>query len=189
MTTNPGTFLEVVNATSMIRGDADRNAMERALPWITSELDEYQIALVPFQTDLSTECQTQLDGRLLLLPFTWKELVQRVRTEVDCANPQAGTRVRFGDAILDLRSMEAWRSDRHVTLTAMEFKVLSFFVLNPNRVISRDEFLNRVWGYHRYPCTRTVDNHVLRLRQKFEPDMANPVHFRTVHSVGYKFTP
>jgi DNA-binding response OmpR family regulator len=71
----------------------------------------------------------------------------------------------------------------------MEFKVLQFFVSNPNRVISRDDLLNEVWGYANYPCTRTVDNHVLKLRQKLEEEAAQPIHFRTVHRVGYKFTP
>ena len=85
--------------------------------------------------------------------------------------------------------MEVWRSDRPVSLTAMEFKVLKFFVSNPNRVISRDDMLNRVWGYENYPCTRTVDNQILKLRQKLEVDAERPVHFRTVHGVGYKFIP
>jgi DNA-binding response OmpR family regulator len=85
--------------------------------------------------------------------------------------------------------MEVMREHMTITLTSMEFKVLRFFVLNPNRVISRDELLNQVWGYDNYPCTRTVDNHLLRLRQKLESDPANPVHFKTVHSVGYKFIP
>jgi hypothetical protein len=62
-------------------------------------------------------------------------------------------------------------------------------VSNPKRVISRDELLNEVWGYENYPCTRTVDNHVLKLRQKLELDPAEPVHFRTVHRMGYKFVP
>jgi DNA-binding response OmpR family regulator len=56
-------------------------------------------------------------------------------------------------------------------------------------VISRDELLNEVWGYQNYPSTRTVDNHILKLRQKLEKDPANPEHFRTVHSAGYKFVP
>jgi DNA-binding response OmpR family regulator len=60
---------------------------------------------------------------------------------------------------------------------------------NSERVITRDELLNVVWGYQNYPSTRTVDNHILKLRQKLEPDPANPVHFRTVHGVGYKFVP
>jgi DNA-binding response OmpR family regulator len=71
----------------------------------------------------------------------------------------------------------------------MEFKVLRFFISNPNRVLSRNELLNEAWGYENYPSTRTVDNHILKLRQKLERDPARPVHFRTVHSVGYKFVP
>jgi len=66
----------------------------------------------------------------------------------------------------------------------MEFKVLKFFVSNPRRVISRDELLNEVWGYENYPCTRTVDNHVLKLRQKLELEPVHPVHFRTVRGMG-----
>jgi DNA-binding response OmpR family regulator len=85
--------------------------------------------------------------------------------------------------------MEVCRSDRPVGLTAMEFKVLKFFVLNPNRVISRDDMLDQVWGYENYPCTRTVDNQVLKLRQKLETEASHPVHFRTGHGVGYKFIP
>ena len=56
-------------------------------------------------------------------------------------------------------------------------------------MLSREELLNHVWGYRNYPSTRTVDNHILRLRQKLEKDPANPLHFRTVHSAGYKFVP
>jgi DNA-binding response OmpR family regulator len=60
---------------------------------------------------------------------------------------------------------------------------------NPERVISRDELLNEVWGYQNYPCTRTVDNHILRLRQKLESDRSRPSHLFTVHGMGYKFVP
>jgi DNA-binding response OmpR family regulator len=83
--------------------------------------------------------------------------------------------------------MEVSRSDRPVVLTALEFKVLRFFLTSPGRVISRDELLNQVWGFENYPCTRTVDNCVLRLRKKLEMDPAHPVHFQTVHGVGYRF--
>ena len=75
------------------------------------------------------------------------------------------------------------------TATAQEFKVLKFMIQNSERVLSREELLNHVWGYRNYPSTRTVDNHILKLRQKLERDPANPVHFRTVHSAGYKFVP
>ena len=83
--------------------------------------------------------------------------------------------------------MEARRDDVLVALTPQEFKTLKFLVQNEERVITRNELLNEVWGYQNYPSTRTVDNHILRLRQKLEKDPANPVHFRTVHGMGYKF--
>jgi DNA-binding response OmpR family regulator len=83
--------------------------------------------------------------------------------------------------------MEVSRSKENVALTTMEFKLLRFLVQNAGRVMSRDQLLNEVWGYDNYPCTRTVDNHILKLRQKLELDPAHPVHFHTVHGVGYKF--
>ena len=78
---------------------------------------------------------------------------------------------------------------RPVDKRLQEFKTLKFLTQNAERVISRDELLNEVWGYQNYPSTRTVDNHILKLRQKLEKDPANPVHFRTVHGMGYKFVP
>jgi DNA-binding response OmpR family regulator len=97
--------------------------------------------------------------------------------------------VVFGDVVVDLSSHEVRHRGQPVLLTALEFKTLKYFMQNARRVISRDELLNEVWGYENYPCTRTVDNHILRLRQKLERDPSNPVHFRTVHGVGYKFLP
>ena len=85
--------------------------------------------------------------------------------------------------------MQVLREGPGITLTPQEFKIVKFMTQNPNRVISREELLNDVWGYQNYPTTRTVDNHILKLRQKLETDPANPVHFRTVHGVGYKFVP
>jgi DNA-binding response OmpR family regulator len=83
--------------------------------------------------------------------------------------------------------MEATRAGKPLSLTAREFKLLKFFASSPGRVLSRDELLNEVWGYQNYPSTRTVDNHVLRLRQRLEPDPANPCFFLTIHGAGYKF--
>jgi DNA-binding winged helix-turn-helix (wHTH) protein len=95
----------------------------------------------------------------------------------------------FGDVKVSFSSMEASRKGKPVTLTALEFKILKYLVQNARRVISRDELLNQVWGYENYPCTRTVDNLILRLRQKLEREPARPVHIRTVHGAGYKFLP
>jgi DNA-binding response OmpR family regulator len=83
--------------------------------------------------------------------------------------------------------MEVLRDGEVVMLTAQEFKTLQFLVQNPDRVITRDELLKEVWGYQNPPSTRTVDNHILKLRQKLERDFAQPVHLRTVHGMGYKF--
>jgi DNA-binding response OmpR family regulator len=95
----------------------------------------------------------------------------------------------FGDVRVDFTSMEATRRNEPVTMTAQEFKLLKFFAASAGRVLSRDELLNEVWGYHNYPSTRTVDNHILRLRQKLEADPSNPCHFLTMHGAGYKFVP
>ena len=93
----------------------------------------------------------------------------------------------FGDVQIDFTSMEAKRAGKPVTMTAQEFKLLKFFARTPQRVISCEELLAEVWGYQDYPSTRTVDNHILRLRQKLEPDPANPRFFLTTHGAGYKF--
>jgi DNA-binding response OmpR family regulator len=124
------------------------------------------------------------------MPLTWKEFISQVTKQpVEWERFEINTSATFGHVRIDFLSMEVHRSDRLVTMTAMEFKVLKFFVSNPKRVISRDELLNEVWGYDNYPCTRTVDNHVLKLRQKLEADAPNPVYFQTVRGVGYKFVP
>jgi len=161
---------------------------------IQIEPDNHQIALVVFQNRHDraggVPPRSGSVGRLLLLPLTWRELVTRVRSELGHSDSLEDKNiVRFGQVSIDLLSVEVSRSDRPVSLSAMEFKVLKFFVSNPRRVISRDELLNEVWGYYNYPCTRTVDNHVLKLRQKLELEPVHPVHFRTVRGMGSKFIP
>ena len=123
-------------------------------------------------------------------PFSPRELLARVRTAM-----RRSTRIpltetfTFGNVKVDFTKMELWRDGNLVPLTSQEFKVLKFMIQNAERVLSREELLNLVWGYRNYPSTRTVDNHILRLRQKVEKDPANPLHLRTVHSSGYKFVP
>ena len=85
--------------------------------------------------------------------------------------------------------MTARRGGVAVTLTSHEFKLLRFFTENSERVLSRELLLNEVWGYNSYPTTRTVDNQILKLRQKLEPDPANPQHLLTMYGAGYKFIP
>jgi len=121
-------------------------------------------------------------------PFSPRELLARVRAALRRTVRQPSTDLAVFDGIsVDFVKMEVTRDGEPVTLTAQEFKTLKFLVQNADRVISRDELLNEVWGYQNYPSTRTVDNHILKLRQKLERDPANPTHFRTIHGMGYKF--
>ena len=123
-------------------------------------------------------------------PFSPRELLARGRAAIRrSSRVGADDLFSFGDVSLDFRKMEATRGGRPVTLTALEFKILRFFAQNRECVVSRDELLNKVWGYDSYPSSRTVDGHMLNLRQKLEADPASPVHFRTIHGVGYKFIP
>jgi len=141
---------------------------------------------------------TDISDKVLLLelgaddyvtkPFSPRELLARVRAALRrTTRKDSGDLVAFDGISVDFTKMEVTRNGEPIVLTAQEFKTLKFLVQNAERVISRDELLNEVWGYQNYPSTRTVDNHILKLRQKLERDPGNPTHFRTVHGMGYKF--
>jgi DNA-binding winged helix-turn-helix (wHTH) protein len=163
------------------------------------ESNDYQVALVPRREwdciRRSEYRQPEMGGSrvppTVLLAFSWKELVARICEFAGDTKTSAQSRVaQFSDVYVDFSKMEVSRSSGEViTLGSQEFKTLKCFLSNPGRVFSRGELLNEAWGYTNYPSTRTVDNHVLKLRQKLERDPAHPVHFRTVHRVGYKFLP
>lgn len=126
----------------------------------------------------------------LTKPFVHRELSARLRalmrrvTSASREYPYV-----FDDVTVDFSTMDVTRRGEKVLLTAQEFKTLEFMIKNKLRVISRDQFLDEVWGYQSYPTTRTVDNHILKLRQKLESDPSNPSHFLTIHGMGYKFVP
>ena len=123
-------------------------------------------------------------------PFSPKELIARVRAVLRRARRSpAVEQLYFGDVSVDFGKMEVVRAGRSVSLTPQEFKLLKYFAQYPQRVVSRDQLLSDVWGYNSYPSTRTVDSHILTLRQKLEQDPTSPVHFVTVHNAGYKFVP
>jgi DNA-binding response OmpR family regulator len=123
-------------------------------------------------------------------PFSPKELLARVRAVLRRARRSpAVEHLYFDDVSVDFAKMEVVRGTRMVPLTPQEFKLLKYFAQHPQRVLSRDQLLSDVWGYNSYPSTRTVDSHMLTLRQKLEREPANPVHFVTVHHAGYKFVP
>jgi DNA-binding response OmpR family regulator len=126
-------------------------------------------------------------------PFSTKELVARVRAVLRRAKgPLAGTlpgepRVHHdGDLAVDIAARQARLAGEVVALTAREFELLAFLVRHPRRAFRREEILDHVWGY-RYGDTSTVTVHVRRLREKIEPDPANPVRIATVWGVGYRW--
>lgn len=122
------------------------------------------------------------------VPFSPMELVARVRALIRRkSGASARTFYSFGEFMVNFLSLEVLRNGHRVELTNKEFHVLKYMIKNANRAISRGELLNEVWGFYSYPCTRTVDNHILKLRQKLEPDPANPAQFLTVHGIGYRF--
>ena len=126
------------------------------------------------------------------IPFSPRELVARLRALLRRASrfgPEDADVYVFADVMVDFSRTEITRAGEKVVVTPKEFKTLEFLTKNAERVISRDELLDKVWGYESYPCTRTVDNHMLRLRQKLEIDPSRPSHLLTVHGVGYKFVP
>ncbi len=156
-------------------------------------------AVAPTVPIIVLSATTDVSDKVLLLelgaddyvtkPFSPRELLARVRAALrhTSRTPETPSVVTFGAISADFKKMEVKRDGKVVILTAQEFKTFQFFVQNADRVISRDELLNEVWGYQNYPSTRTVDNHILKLRQKLENDPSSPVHFRTVHGMGYKF--
>ena len=122
-------------------------------------------------------------------PFGTRELLARIRALLRRSAPDAVPALGFGDVEVDLNQRVTKRAGEEVRLTRAEFNLLAFFVQNPGKALSRDVILNSVWGYSSFPNTRTVDAHVVRLRQKLEPNPETPRHFLTMHGVGYRFLP
>ncbi len=123
-------------------------------------------------------------------PFSPRELTARIQAAIRRQRkPVQQTTYRFAGCEVDFRKMTVLRNGNPIVLTAHEFKLLKFFTENAERVLTRDVLLNEVWGYNFYPTTRTVDNQILKLRQKLEPDPANPKHLLTIYGAGYKFVP
>lgn len=122
-------------------------------------------------------------------PFGRRELLARIRAVLRRSGSDAQKVMHFGDTEVDLERRVVKRRTEEVKVTPAEYNLLTFFLQNPDRPLTRDVILNSVWGYDSFPNTRTVDAHVVKLRQKFEADTNVPRHFLTVHGVGYRFLP
>ena len=121
-------------------------------------------------------------------PFSLRELMARIRAVLRRPGPrQKFEEFAFGDVRVHLRARQAFKSGREVRLTRKEFDLLRYLIEHPGEVITRDRLLDEGWGYEQFPTTRTVDTHILRLRQKFEDDPERPAHILTAHGQGYRF--
>ena len=121
-------------------------------------------------------------------PFSLRELLARVRAVLRRPGPrQKAEEFAFGGVRVRLRGRQVFRDGREVGLTRKEFELLVYLLEHRGEVVTRERLLDEVWGYERFPTTRTVDTHILRLRRKFEVDPDRPLFILTVHGQGYRF--
>lgn len=122
-------------------------------------------------------------------PFSIRELLARVKAVLRRAKslPKEQENYSFGEVQVNLKSCQVSRSGKAMDFSSKEFELLKYFLCHPGETLSRDRLLEDVWGYDRFPTTRTVDAHIVRLRQKVEPKPEEPRFILTVHGTGYKF--
>jgi DNA-binding response OmpR family regulator len=122
-------------------------------------------------------------------PFSIRELLARVKAVMRRTRvlPKELDRYSFSDIEVDLRGCRVMRNGVRIDLSAKEFDLLKYFICHPGENLTRDRLLEDVWVYERYPTTRTVDAHIVHLRQKLEPNPEQPQFFLTVHGIGYRF--
>lgn len=125
-------------------------------------------------------------------PFSLRELLARVKAHLrrEGGSSKEDTKpgkYSFGEVVVDLRRHEVYNAGNLQDLTNREFRVLEYLMQHPGELLSRDRLLNEIWGYDAYPTTRTVDNHILRLRKHIEPDPEHPKYIKTMRGAGYLF--
>lgn len=125
-------------------------------------------------------------------PFNLEELMIRINKLLarndEGASGNAVSEYSFGDNEVNFESYEAKGNDGKFSLTKKEALLLKLLIENKDEVVSREKILQTVWGYSVYPSTRTIDNFILAFRKYFEPDPKNPIYFKSLRGVGYKFT-
>jgi len=123
-------------------------------------------------------------------PFGIRELLARIRVRLrrhEGSGRERNAILRFGDVEVDFDRHEATRRTVRVELTGKEFDVLRMLADRRGKIVTRDQLLEEVWGYEHFPTTRTVDNHILRLRQKLEENPSDPRYILSIYGEGYKF--
>lgn len=123
-------------------------------------------------------------------PFSIRELLARIKAHIRREHRIGETFpevVQLGHIKIDFGQYKVIRKDDEIVLTSLEVDVLRFLIGQDGKVVSRDDLLEKIWGYERFPTTRTIDNHILKLRKKIEIDPNRPRHILTVYGGGYRF--
>jgi DNA-binding response OmpR family regulator len=125
----------------------------------------------------------------IIKPFSLRELLARIKAVLrrSAGSIREGSLITMGKLQINFSSYEAYTDNQSVSMTHKEFEILKYFWQHKNETVNRDQLLSQVWGFETSTTTRTVDNFILKLRQKIEPDPANPKHILTVHGLGYKY--
>jgi len=123
-------------------------------------------------------------------PFSVRELLARIKVQLrraerdEKAVPQIYS---FSDIEIDFAQFKVRRKGKELDLTSLEMEILKYFIAHRGEVVARDDFLDKIWGYESYPTTRTIDNHILKLRKKIEEDPSHPQYILSVYGGGYRF--
>jgi len=124
-------------------------------------------------------------------PFSIRELIARIKARLRSAEREAKTELKsysFSDIEIDFIRFKVTRKGEEMEFTSREMEILKYFIIHRGEVVSRNDLLDKIWGYESYPTTRTIDNHILKLRKKIEDDPSHPRYILSVYGGGYRFT-
>ncbi len=123
-------------------------------------------------------------------PFSIRELLARIKAHLRREKREAKTIpdvYSFGDVEIDFTHFKVKHKDKQLDVTSLEVEILKYFIAHQGEVITRENLLDKIWGYDKYPTTRTIDNHILKLRKKIETDPSHPKYILSIYGEGYRF--
>jgi len=124
-------------------------------------------------------------------PFSIRELLARIKVQLRRGESEAKPVLKvysFGDIEVDSAQFKIRRKGKEIDLTSLEMEILKYFIAHRGEVVARDDLLDKIWGYESFPTTRTIDNHILKMRKKIEEDPSHPQYILSVYGGGYRFT-
>jgi DNA-binding response OmpR family regulator len=123
-------------------------------------------------------------------PFSIRELIARIKVRLRHAENErksVSELYSFGDIEIDFIKFKIKRKGKELDLTSLELDIVKYFINHRGEVVARNDLLDKIWGYESYPTTRTIDNHILKLRKKIEDDPSHPRYIISVYGGGYRF--